>query len=123
MSVASFPQLTWVWFGTLWAVGGIGTLYFWFGSNAEDKRQLYPWFMGLTLFLVLCFAYFVVQPPLPFLGLFALVGVASAVVHVRITKFCPRCARMIYRGMLAGRVDYCPRCGLALDRPQTQALP
>ena len=117
MQVASLPQLTWLWFGTLWVVGGIGSLYFWFGSNAEDKRQLYPWFMTLMLLLMLGFVYFAVQAPLPFLALFALFGIASTVFHVKRTKFCLKCGRMVYRGGFFNRADFCPRCGLALDRP------
>jgi len=71
----------------------------------------------LDLILVLGFAYFVAQVPLPFMLVFAAIAVAGTVFHVRMTTFCPRCARMIYRGMLVSRVDYCPRCGLELDRP------
>ena len=117
MQVTSVPPLTWVWFGTIWVVGGIGSLYFWFGTSADDKRQLYPWFTGLMLLLFLGFTYFVIQAPPLFLAFFAIFGVASMVFHVRMTKFCPKCARMIYRGWLFSRVDFCPRCGLALDRP------
>ena len=117
MQAASLPALTLVFFGALWLIGAAGGLYFWFGFNAVDKRQLYPWFSGSTLVLTLGLAYFVVQVPLPFMLFLAVIAVAGTVFHVRTTTFCPRCARMIYRGMLVGRVEYCPRCGLELDRP------
>lgn len=117
MQAASLPPNSLIFFGALWLIGLGGGLYFWFGSNAVDKRQLYPWFSGASLILMLGFAYFVAQVPLPFMLFIAAIAVAGTVFHVRMTTFCPRCARMIYRGMLVGRVDYCPRCGLELDRP------
>ena len=117
MPVGSPPPIIWIWFGTMWVVGGLGTLYFWFGTDVEDKRQLFPWFTGLLLVLVLGFVYFVIQAPPAILGIFALFGIANTVYHVRMTTFCPKCARMIYRGRLFNRVNFCPRCGLAVGQP------
>ena len=116
MQVATLPPLTWVWFGTLWVVGGIGGMYFWYGSDAEDKRQLYPWFLTLTSCLMLGLIYFVVHPPVFFLLFFTAFAVVGGVIHVKFTAFCPRCARMINRGMFSYRVDFCPRCGLRLPQ-------
>lgn len=117
MQSTSLPPIALVFFGALWLIWAAGGLYFWFGSNAVDKRQLYPWFSGSTLILTLGLAYFVAQVPLVLMLFIAAAGVGATVLHVRATTFCPRCGRMIYRGMLVGRADYCPRCGLALDRP------
>lgn len=114
--MTSLPRLDLLAFGILWILGAAGSLYFWFGRNAEDKRQLYPWYIGLMLVAMLGFAYFVVQPPLGFFALFAVFGAVSTVVHARSTVFCPQCGRMIYRGRLVARVDYCPRCGHPLDQ-------
>ena len=47
MQAASL-HLALVFLGAFWLIGGAGGLYFWFGSNAVDKRQLYPWFSGST---------------------------------------------------------------------------
>ena len=105
-----------VWFAALFVTNGVGILYFWYGTSAADKRQFFPWFSALTAVLFLGLLYFGVQAPLP---LVAVVGVfvgVGAAVHVQFTTFCPRCARMIIRGVLSARVDFCPRCGLPLDR-------
>lgn len=123
MQASTLPPATLLAFGVLWILGAVGGLYFWFGSNAGDKRQLYPWVSGVMLVGVLGFAYFVVQPPLGFFGLLAIFGTLSTVVHARSTLFCPQCARMIYRGPLAARVNYCPRCGRPLDQSHTPAAP
>ena len=121
MQPTSLPQGALLWFGTVWIFGAVGSLYFWLGTNAEDKRQLYPWFMGLTLFAMLCFVYFGVHLPVFLVGLFAVFGTVGAVIHIRSTIFCPRCARMIYRGLLLGSVNYCPRCGQGLNQALDQS--
>jgi hypothetical protein len=123
MQSAAPPIAAFVIFGAIWLIGLVGGLYFWFGSSAANKQWLLPWFTGSTLILILGFAIFVVRPPFPFLIIFAVLGVVSSVAHVRMTTFCPRCARMIYRGWFVSRVSYCPRCGLALDQPTPATAP
>ncbi len=110
------PPIVLLWFGALFVVTGVGHLYFWFGSNAEDKCQFFPWFSAVTALLFLGFMYFAIDAPAGIVLLFAVFLTIGALIHVRLTAFCPRCARMIYRGVWIARVSFCPRCGLALDR-------
>jgi hypothetical protein len=116
MQASTVPTIVILWFGAIFVVNGVGGLYFWFGRNADDKRQLFPWFSALTAILFLGFVYFAVGAPAPVLAFVAVLLTIGTVAHVRLTVFCPRCARMIYRSVLSARVSFCPRCGLALDR-------
>ena len=120
MQTSASSPIVLLWFGAIFIVAGLGHLYFWFGSNAEDKRQLFPWFSAITAVLFLGFMYFAADTPVPLLLFFGVFLTIGAVIHVRLTTFCPRCARMIYRGVWTARVSYCPRCGLALDRLQSR---
>ena len=118
------PPIVLLWFGAIFVVTGAGHLYFWFGSNAEDKRQLFPWFSAVNALLFLGFLYFAIDAPAGVLVMFGVFLTIGALIHVRLTTFCPRCARMIYRGVWSARVSFCPRCGLALDRAlsRTEAI-
>jgi len=118
------PPIVLLWFGAIFVVTGAGHLYFWFGSNAEDKRQLFPWFSAVSALLFLGFLYFAMDAPAGVLVMFGVFLTIGALIHVRLTTFCPRCARMIYRGVWSARVSFCPRCGLALDRAlsRTEAI-
>ena len=118
MSSSGLGTIGLVWLGTFVVISAASSLYFWFGENAEDKRQLYPWAMVLSGGLFLGFAFFAVQMPLPFFGFFVIIVLVSTMLHIRQTTFCPKCARMIYRGRWLSRVAFCPRCGHALDAPE-----
>ncbi len=104
-----------LWFGAFFLTSAGGGLYFWFGTNASNKRQLYPWYSLFSGVLFLGFVFFSGAPP-AFL-IFAIPAVAwASYAHARTTVFCPRCARMIYRGRWLNQTNFCPRCGQALDQ-------
>ncbi len=104
-----------LWFAAFVVVALAGNAYFWFGKNPHDKRQLFPWFSLLVAVIIVGFLYFGVQAHLPVVVACAAFVAIISVVNARLTAFCPRCARLIRRGLLSARVDYCPRCGVHLD--------
>jgi len=122
MITSGFGPYGFVWLAAFVITSVASAIYFWFGTDPESKRQLYPWATALTAALFLGFAFFAVQMPSPLLAFFALIIVVSGVVHIRRTVFCPKCARMVYRGGLITRVNFCPRCGQPLDAGETSRV-
>src|SRR5258706_11219655 len=115
MPLSQIQPIGLVWLAAFLLVSLGSALYFWLGQDADSKRQFYPWVSALTGVLFLGFAYFAVHAPGPIVAFMAAFMTLGSIFQVRRTTFCPRCARMIYRGAWLTRVTFCPRCGQALD--------
>jgi len=98
-----------IWLIAFILVNVTGSLYFWFGRDAEAKSLRYRWYLvfdGLFLLAVLT----MLLPPRSLLPVMMIPVVVVVIVYnLRTTTFCPRCARMVKRGFRAS--GECPRCG------------
>lgn len=116
MQITKPPSTGLFWFGLLiiLVLTAAIQLYFWFGKDADEKTDLWPLAAGLLGAVMLGFFIFVLPGPLPLLVFYVLIVATVTVAQIRNVTFCPKCARMIYRGPFVSS-PYCPRCGHAVD--------
>lgn len=102
-----------IWVGAFIAVNAIGAVYFAIGRDAEAKALRYRWYLvfdGVFLLAVIS----MILPPKSLLPVMMIPLVVVIIVYnLRTTTFCPRCARMVKRG-LRGAVKTCPHCNAPL---------
>lgn len=102
-----------IWVGAFILVNAIGAVYFAIGRDAEAKGLRYRWYLvfdGVFLLAVVS----MILPPKSLLPVMMIPLVVVIIVYnLRTTTFCPRCARMVKRG-LRGTVTTCPHCNAPL---------
>jgi hypothetical protein len=98
-----------IWVGAFFVVNAIGAVYFAIGRDAAAKALRYRWYLvfdGLFLLAVIS----MLVPPKSLVPVMMIPLVVVIIVYyLRTTTFCPRCARMVRRG-LRGTVTTCPHC-------------
>lgn len=90
-------------------VNAIGAVYFAVGRDADAKTLRYRWYLVFDGALLLAVISMLGSPRSLVPVMMIPLVVVIIVYYLRTTVFCPRCARMVSRG-LRGTVKTCPYC-------------
>lgn len=112
-----------IWFTLYVAVSVIGGSYYWFGGDPQEKRETFPWFLALAALLFMCLVLFGFHVSIGIGALLAVLVAAVTTRNILSITFCGQCARIVDRGLLRKRANFCPECGAPLDDGSADQLP